>query len=283
MAEKQSILGRIAQLTRANVNALLDRAEDPEKMLNQLVRDYTASISEARDAVAQTIGNLRLAEKDHDADVAEARDWGNKALAASRKADQLRAGGDATGADKWDSLAKIALTKQITAENEAKAAEPMIASQQQVVEQLKTGLQQMESKLGELHSKRDQLIARKKTAEAQVKVQGAIRSINVMDPTSELSRYEDQVRRVEAQAAGQMELAGSSLEAQFAELEASGADLEAEARLAALKSGGNSALPAAASPAQITDGDDVDAAFAALKAENAQPASQPADPERSSY
>ena len=109
MAEKQSILGRIAQLTRANVNALLDRAEDPEKMLNQLVRDYTASIAEARDAVAQTIGNLRLAEKDHDADVAEAKDWGNKALAASRKADQLRAGGDTAGADKWDSLAKIAL------------------------------------------------------------------------------------------------------------------------------------------------------------------------------
>jgi len=282
MAEKQSILGRIAQLTRANVNALLDRAEDPEKMLNQLVRDYTASISEARDAVAQTIGNLRLAEKDHAADIAEAKDWGNKALAASRKADQLRAGGDSVGADKWDSLAKIALTKQITAENEAKEAEPMIASQQQVVEQLKTGLQQMEAKLGELHSKRDQLIARKKTAEAQVKVQGAIRSINVMDPTSELSRYEDQVRRVEAQAAGQMELAGSSLESQFAELEASGADLEAEARLAALKSGGNSALPGASSPAQITDGDnanDVDAAFAALKAENAQPI----DPEQSSY
>ena len=283
MAEKQSILGRIAQLTRANINALLDRAEDPEKMLNQLVRDYTASIAEARDAVAQTIGNLRLAEKDHDADVAEAKDWGNKALAASRKADQLRSGGDTAGADKWDSLAKIALTKQITAENEAKEAEPMIASQQQVVAQLKTGLQQMEARLSDLHSKRDQLIARKKTAEAQVKVQGAIRSINVMDPTSELARYEDQVRRVEAQAAGQMELAGSSLEAQFAELEASGADLEAEARLAALKSGGNSALPAASSPAQITDGDDVDAAFAALKAENAQPASQPADPERSSY
>ena len=78
MAEKQSILGRIAQLTRANVNALLDRAEDPEKMLNQLVRDYTASIAEARDAVAQTIGNLRLAEKDHDADVAEAKDWGTR-------------------------------------------------------------------------------------------------------------------------------------------------------------------------------------------------------------
>ena len=253
MAEKQSILGRIAQLTRANINALLDRAEDPEKMLNQLVRDYTASIAEARDAVAQTIGNLRLAEKDHDADVAEAKDWGNKALAASRKADQLRSSGDTAGADKWDSLAKIALTKQITAENEAKAAEPMIASQRQVVEQLKTGLQQMEVKLGELRSKRDQLIARQKTAEAQVKVQGAIRSINVLDPTSELSRYE-----------------------------ASGAGLEAEARLAALKSGQNPELQASPqqAPAQITDGDDdaINAAFAALKNQG-----QPAGEETSSY
>ena len=266
MAEKQSILGRIAQLTRANINALLDRAEDPEKMLDQLVRDYTASIAEARDAVAQTIGNLRLAEKDHAADLAEAKDWGGKALAASNKADQMRAAGDAAGADKWDSLAKIAITKQISAENEAKAAEPMIASQQQVVDQLKTGLQQMEAKLAELKSKRDSLVARQKSAEAQVKVQGAIRSINVLDPTSELSRYEDQVRRIEAQAAGQAELAGSSLEAQFAELESSSAATEAELRLAALKSG-NASIEATSAPAQITDGQ-VDEAFAALKNES---------------
>src|SRR5690625_6920779 len=57
MAEKQSILGRIAQLTRANINALLDRAEDPEKMLDQLIRDYTNNIAEAEQAIAQTIGN----------------------------------------------------------------------------------------------------------------------------------------------------------------------------------------------------------------------------------
>ena len=269
MAEKQSILGRIAQLTRANINALLDRAEDPEKMLDQLVRDYTSSIAEAREAVAHTIGNLRLAEKDHDADLAEAKDWGNKALAASTKADQLRAGGDEAGADKWDSLAKIAITKQIAAENEAKSAEPMIDSQRQVVEQLKTGLTQMEARLGDLKSRRDALVARQKSAQAQVKVQGAIRSINVMDPTSELARYEDQVRRIEAQAEGQAELAGTSLEAQFAELESAAAMTEAEARLAALKAGGSSALPSAQAPAQITDGE-VDAAFAALKAQDAE-------------
>ena len=79
-------------------------------------------------------------------------------------------------------------------------------------------------------------------------------------------------------AAGQMELAGSSLEAQFAELEASSAQTEAEARLAALKAGSNRTLPEAASPAQITDGQ-IDAAFAALKNENAAQFAE----ERSSY
>ena len=60
----QSILGRIGQLLRANVNAILDEAEDPQKMLDQLMRDYTANITEAEAAVAQTIGNLRLLEDD---------------------------------------------------------------------------------------------------------------------------------------------------------------------------------------------------------------------------
>ncbi|MGB3413216.1 MAG: PspA/IM30 family protein, partial [Microbacteriaceae bacterium] len=62
---KQSILGRIGQLLKANINALLDSAEDPEKMLDQLVRDYTNNIADAEDAIAQTIGNLRLMEDDH--------------------------------------------------------------------------------------------------------------------------------------------------------------------------------------------------------------------------
>jgi phage shock protein A len=237
MAEKQSIFGRIAQLTRANINALLDRAEDPEKMLDQMVRDYTASIKEAEDAVAVTIGNLRLAERDHAEDVRDASDWGNKALAASNKAEELRGSGDAAGAAKFDNLAKVALNKQITAENEAKEAEPMISSQQEVVEKLKTGLVQMRGKLDELKSKRDQLVARQKTASAQKQVQGAISSINVLDPTSEISRFKDQVRREEAFVAGQAEISAGSIEDQFAELADHGKDLEIEARLAALKSG----------------------------------------------
>ena len=204
-------------------------------MLDQLIRDYTNSIADAESAVAQTIGNLRLAEKDHAEDVAAAEDWGRKAQAASTKADQLRAAGDTAGADKWDNLAKVAIGKQIQFEGEAKESAPMIASQTEVVEKLKAGLNQMKEKLSDLKVRRDQLVARQKSAQAQAQVTDAISSINVLDPTSELSRFEDKVRRQEAMAQGKTELAASSLDAQFAELETDASQLEVEARLAALK------------------------------------------------
>jgi phage shock protein A len=238
MTEKQSIFGRITQLARANINALIDQAEDPQKMLDQLVRDYTSSIAEAEKAIAQTIGNLRLAEQDYNEDVAAAREWGAKALAASARADQYRTAGDAANADKFDNLAKIALGKQIGAEGEVRDSEPLIASQRETVEKLKAGLSQMKDKLGQLKQRRDTLVARQKSAQAQQTVQTAISSINVLDPTSELARFEEKVRREEAMAMGQAEIAASSLDAQFAELETSGEQIEIEARLAALKSGG---------------------------------------------
>ena len=244
MAQKQSILGRVAQLTRANINALIDRAEDPEKMLDQMIRDYTNSIAEAEKAVAETIGNLRLAESDHAEDVRDAKDWGGKALAAAQKADALRSSGQDGEAARFDNLAKVALGKQIQHETEAKQAAPMIESQNEVVEKLKTGLVQMRGKLGELQTKRDELVARQKTAQAQARVQSAVQSIDILDPTSELSRFEDKVRRVESQVAGQAELAASSIDAQFEELELDSTQLEVEARLAELKQlGAGSSTP----------------------------------------
>jgi phage shock protein A len=235
---KQSIFGRISTLLKANTNALLDSAEDPQKMLDQLVRDYTNSIADAESAIAETIGNLRLLERDHAEDIQAAAEWGGKALAASRKADELRRAGNTVDADKFDNLAKIALQRQISSENDAKAAEPTIATQTEVVEKLKVGLNGMKTKLDQLKVKRNELLARAKTAEAQNKVADAVKSIDVLDPTSEIGRFEEKVRRQEALAQGKQELAASSLDAQFESLEDIGQLTEVEARLAALKSGG---------------------------------------------
>ncbi|WP_460800498.1 PspA/IM30 family protein [Microbacterium sp. GXF6406] len=236
---KQSIFGRISTLVRANINSLLDSAEDPQKMIDQLVRDYTNSIADAEAAIAETIGNLRLLERDHEEDVQSAKDWGNKALAASRKADELRAVGSTADADKFDNLAKIALQRQIGEERDAKTAEPTIAAQTEIVDKLKSGLNGMKEKLEQLKAKRSELLARAKVAEAQSKVQDAVSSINVLDPTSELGRFEDKVRRQEALAQGKVELAASSLDAQFESLDDLGELTEVEARLAELKAGGS--------------------------------------------
>lgn len=238
---KQSIFGRIAQLTKANINNLIDQAEDPKLMLDQLVRDYTNSIADAKSAVAETIGNLRLLEQDHKEDVDAAADWGTKALAASKKGDELRASGNGAEADKFDALAKVAIGRQMSSEKEAKDAEPTIAQQTEVVDKLKKGLTGMEQKLQDLNNKRNELVARSKMAEAQGKVNDAIGSINVLDPTSDLGRFEEKIRREEAKVMGQQELQESSLDAQFESLDALDSQTEVEARLAQLKLSGSSA------------------------------------------
>jgi phage shock protein A len=99
----------------------------------------------------------------------------------------------------------------------------------------------MKQKLEQLKSKRSELLARAKTAEAQIKVHDAVKSIDVLDPTSELGRFEDKIRRQEALAQGKEELAASSLDAQFNSLEDVGELTEVEARLAELKAAGSPA------------------------------------------
>ena len=234
---KQSILGRITQLAKANINALLDSAEDPEKMLNQMERDYKNSIADAESSVAQTIGNLRLMEADLEEDRKAVTEWGTKAAAASAQAETLRASGDAEGADRFDNLARVALSKQISFEKEIATAEPSVTAQQQVVEQLKTGLQTMREKLVQLQAKRDELVSRGKVADAQSQVQDAVKNLDVLDPTSELGRFEEKVKRQEAMVRGQAELAASTLDAQFNELDDLGSLSEVDQRLQALKQG----------------------------------------------
>jgi phage shock protein A len=235
---QSSILGRVSQLIRANVNALIDGAEDPERMLDQLVRDFTDNIAEAEDAVAQTIGNLRLIEDDAREARSAAAEWLDKAKAASRRADELRSAGNTAEADRFDELAKVALRRQVAYESQTRTLETQIAAQTELADKLKDGLNKLRIKREELVQKRDELVARAKMAQAQSTVQDTLQSVSVLDPTSELTRFEERVRRQEAQVRGREEVAASSIEAQFDSLESDEDEVEVEARLAELKSGG---------------------------------------------
>ncbi len=226
------IIGRIGNILRANVNDAIDSAEDPEKMIDQYIRDFTNDIAEAEQAVAQAVGNLRLAEDDLKRAQADVGDWGSKAAAAAARATQVPA-----DAARFDELAKAALKNQISAENRAKALTESVASQTMFTDKLKSALNGLRAKREELVQKRDELVARAKMAAAQKQVQESFASISVTDPTSDIARMEEKVRREEALARGMAEVSASSVESQFEALETTHQDLEVEARLAALKGG----------------------------------------------
>ncbi|MET9360269.1 PspA/IM30 family protein [Streptomyces sp. NPDC006632] len=227
MSDKQSVLGRAVRLSTTDVGALVERAEDPRAVLDQLVRDYTAAIADAERAVSTTLGTLRLLEQDHAEDVKADGEWGARARTVSRKADVLRASGSDAAADAFDRLAKVALARQLRSEREATAAEPAIAAQRDLVARLGAALDGMRSRLGELKSQHDGVRSLSRTT-------GAAESVNALDTTSELRRFEDKVRREETRLAGK-ELPASCLDGQFERLDDLGDTAEVEARLAALK------------------------------------------------
>lgn len=235
MAKKQSIWARIFGIGKANANAAIDALEDPKKMLDQTVRDYTNNIAEAEQAVAQTIGNLRMAEEDLAKAQNEANEWGSKALAASNKAEEFAASGDAANQQKFNQLATVAIQRQMAAEKKAGALASTVGTQREVVDKLKTGLNTMQTKRQELVSKRDELVARARNAKTQNQMMDTIKALDINDPSSEISRFEQKIRQDEAKVRGAAELAASSLDSQFAQLEDLGAATEVDARLAALK------------------------------------------------
>ncbi|MCH0540116.1 PspA/IM30 family protein [Streptomyces sp. MUM 203J] len=236
---QHSILARVSRLAKAEVTALLKQAEDPERLYEQLVREYTDTVRAAEAAVAAAAVDLRLLEADHQEDVEAARGWGERAREASAKADELRAAQRAGLADRFDHLAKVALGHQLRAERDAWAAEPLIASQRDALALLEAGLGRVRERLAELHAHRDEPAARaRRDAAARTRMLDALRGVDLLDPAGELRRFADKVRREEAKALGKQEIAVSSLDTQFERTDTLADPAEIESRLAALKSAG---------------------------------------------
>jgi phage shock protein A len=232
------ILDRLSTILRANINAMLDQAEDPEKTLDQLIRDMAAAIGEARGQVAEMIAQEKLLEADMERNSNLARDWGQKAeLAVSRNADDL---------------AKEALRRKIDYDNNAQAYQSQLQAQQQIVAKLKHDLNELENKYESAVRNREALIARHRRAVAQQKVAQTAAQLTTMDPSSELSRMEQRIRMEEARAAAISEVQGrQTLEDQFAALEG---DSELDRQLADLKARVSGALPPGGQPAGLPSG-----------------------------
>lgn len=212
------ILDRMSRLIRSNVNEMIDQAEDPEKMLNELLREMQTNIREARTQVA----NMIAQEKQIEAELADAqrdaREWERKAeLAITR--------------DRED-LAREALRRKQDAEEIATVYATQLSSQEEMVEKLKSQMKVLERKYEEAESKREVLIARHRRAQAQQRMTETFSTLPDMSAMSELERMEKRILTDEARADAMQEMETDSVEWKFAELES---DDDVEQELQALK------------------------------------------------
>ena len=225
------MLDRLSQLLRANVNDMLERAEDPEKMLNQILRDMQSNITTARSQVAAMIAQ----EKELEADLQEVQGLSQEWHAKAQRA--VTAG--------KDDLAREALRRKKDNEENAAVYQQQLTVQQQTIEKLKSQLNQLESKYQSTLSQRDALIARQRRVKAQQQVAQSVTTFSPLDPSSDLDRIERKIRSGESNVAAMLELEETSLDAQFAEL--GGGDEDIEQELEALKAGMGGQQPAAIS------------------------------------
>ncbi len=217
------LFDRISRVLRANVNDLVSKAEDPEKILEQAVIDMQEDLVQLRQAVAQTIATQKRSEQQYSKAQSEANSWQQRAQLALQKGDET--------------LAREALTRKKAQSDTAATLKAQLDQQTTQVETLKRSLIGLEGKISEAKTKKDMLKARASAAKAQEQLQNAVGNLGTSSAMGAFERMEDKVLQAEARSQAAAELAGADLESQFARLESADVDLELEAMKAQLLGG----------------------------------------------
>src|SRR5687768_1639064 len=200
---------RLATLIKSNLNDLISRSEDPEKMLNQIVEDMTNQLGEAKKMVALSIADEKKLEKETQGELAKAAEWERRAMLAVRAGD--------------DNLAKEALSRKKEHDSLAEQFKDQWTKQKASVEQLKLALRALNSKIEEAKRKKNLLIARKKRAEAQKAIQETMSGLRNASAFETFDRMAGKIEQMEAEASAQAELneeySGDVLAHKFNQLE----------------------------------------------------------------
>jgi phage shock protein A len=214
-----SIFGRMTDIVKANINDLLDRAEDPEKMIKQMVLEMEEAVNKATLAVGSAIANEKSLERQYNKQLAQSNDWQQKAL-------------QAVGAGR-DDLARQALERKNTIAKNVVDLERMVTEARTTSTQLRGQLDQLKSKLEEARMRQNTLIARSQAAKAKKEIAQSFSGIG-SDAFSKFDKLEQRVEKTEAEADAFAQLAGenTSLEDQFKML---GTGAEVDDELAQLK------------------------------------------------
>lgn len=216
------IFSRVSTIVKANMNHLLNKAEDPEKMLDQVVEEMNQQLRETKQQVSSAIADEKRLEKQYKSEEKEAQEWERKAELAVEKND--------------DELAREALKRKGEHSELAAEYQSQWKKQKQSVEKLKENLKDLERKIAEAERKKNLLIAKQKRAKAQKQIHETMSGMTDKSAFEGFDRMEEKVADMEAQADAATEMAETEdvkLEDQFAELEKEGS---VDDELAALKS-----------------------------------------------
>ncbi|MBK8266574.1 MAG: PspA/IM30 family protein [Nannocystis sp.] len=214
------LFSRLGTLIRSNINGLINKAEDPEKMLNQVLVDMKQQLVEAKKQVAVAIADEKRLKKQVEQEEAKAADWEKKAMLAIRAGD--------------DGLARAARSRGRA--STTRSPRPCASSGRRRRARWSSSrgaLRGLDTKIEEAKRKRNMLVSRQKRAEAQRMINDTLQGINSASAFDTFERMSDRVTQLEAEAEATSEIGGalaeSSLESQFKALEASSVDDQLEA------------------------------------------------------
>jgi len=214
-----ALMERVATLVRANLNDLIDKAEEPEKMIKQVILDMQNQLLQVKTQVAIAIADQHLLEKKKKENEEKSAEWVRKAELAVDK--------------KQDDLARASLERSLSYRSLAENFSQQVADQTVQVENLKSALRKLDQKLAEAQAKSDVLIAQHRRARALNKAGDARMAIGDASSAAAFDRMKSKVQQHEAFSQAKAELTGDSVEDRLASLEKQD---EVERLLAELKS-----------------------------------------------
>jgi phage shock protein A len=200
-----ALLERVSTLVRANLNDLIDQAEDPEKMIKQVILDMQNQLLQVKTQVAIAIADQHLLEKRQKENEDKVAEWMRKAELSVDK--------------KQDDLARAALQRVESYRDLSTSFGQQLTDQKAQVENLKTALRQLDQKLTEAQAKADLLIAQHRRARAVGKASDAKINIGDGSKAAAFDRMKHKVARQEAVSQAKAEIAVDDVEDRLAALE----------------------------------------------------------------
>jgi phage shock protein A len=263
-----SIFTKLSTVIKSNINDLISRAENPEKMLNQIILDMRDQLAKAKREVAAAIADERKLRAQLDDEVKETRQWEHRAMLAVKE-----------GRDK---LAKQALIRQAEHADRASKMDETWNTQVAETEKLKSSLRQLNEKIEEAKRKRNLLVAKQRRAQAQKRIHDTMSGLSNTSAFDAFNRMEEKIEEQERESLAQQEvteaLGPGRMEEEFQLMETA-STVDIEDRLIALKQGmGLIAPPEEDEPKQLEPGDDEGVETTPAASEGISKSSNPLEP-----